>query len=318
MNIYGLNFFKNEKGERIGGQLQIIKKIFEVNESNRFNIIRQLNNDFKEKVDFFVTCGDIKITFDNNILEQFYNLKLFNKPRLIRDVTYLRIIPKITNLDVNNFPRFTWNTILPDHSNFPYDPSYNRWLDLKRKYNLVIKDYKKQGDNILLLLQIPTDASLNELNFKNDGYLNFLVRTINDIFKYTDRNIILRSHPLIKKNDVISNFLIKHFNNTKKIFLSKNENLEDDLKNIKCVISYNSSSTVEALFNGINVINLSNKQPCFSAASNSLSDIENLSELNRDEFLKKIAFLHWDNAELESNEIKQYLCKLLKMSKPYL
>lgn len=318
MNIYGLNFFKDEKGDRIERQLQIVRKIFEVNKNNKFNIIKRLNKDFKKKIDCFVTCGDIKIAFDNNIIEQFNNLKLFNKPRLIRDVTYLRIIPKIKNLDVNNFPRFTWNTILPDHSNFPYDPSYNRWLDLKKKYNLVIKDYKKQGDNILLLLQIPTDASLNELNFKNDGYLNFLIRTINDIFKYTDRKIILRSHPLIKKNDVISNFLIKHFKNTKKIFLSKNETLDDDLKNVKCVVSYNSSSTVEALFNGINVINLSNMQPCFSAASNSLSDIESLHELNRDEFLKKIAFLHWENVELESGEMKKYLYKLLQMSKPNL
>ena len=89
----------------------------------------------------------------------------------------------MTNLDVNNFPRFTWNSILPYKMNFPYDSSYDRWSALKKKYDLKVKDYKKQGDNILFLLQIPTDASLNELNFEKDGYLNFMLRTIDEIFK---------------------------------------------------------------------------------------------------------------------------------------
>ena len=52
------------------------------------------------------------------------------------------------------------------------------------------------------------------------------------------------------------------------------------------VVSFNSSATVEALFKGINVINLSKRQPCFSAAHNDLSKIEDLHELDRNDFLK--------------------------------
>ena len=51
--------------------------------------------------------------------------------------------------------------------------------------------------------------------------------------------------------------------------------------------------------NGYNVINLSKMQPCFSA-SNQLSDIENLKDLDRNEFLKKISFLHWESSELKA------------------
>ena len=137
------------------------------------------------------------------------------------------------------------------------------------------------------LLQIPTDASLNDLNFNQDGYLKFMIRSINDIFKFSDRDIILRSHPLNRNNDIILKLLMNYFSRTNKVFASKNEKLEDDFNNIKCVVSYNSSSTVEALFNGINVINLSKMQPCFSAASNNIADIENLKELDRETFLKK-------------------------------
>ena len=56
--------------------------------------------------------------------------------------------------------------------------------------------------------------------------------------------------------------LANYFQKTNKVFLSSNDKLEDDFKNIKCVISYNSSA-IEALMNGYNVINLSKMQPCF-------------------------------------------------------
>ena len=77
-----------------------------------------------------------------------------------------------------------------NNNNFPYDPSYNRWLELSRKYNLTIKDYKKDGDKILFILQIPADTSLNELNLYSDGYINFVIRSIKKILDNTDREII--------------------------------------------------------------------------------------------------------------------------------
>ena len=54
-------------------------------------------------------------------------------------------------------------------------------------------------------------------------------------------------------------------------------------------------------------------QPCFSATSNNIADIENLKELDR-ETLKKIAFLHWEYDELESKDNRKYLCDLLEKS----
>lgn len=315
MNICGVNFFVGEKGDRVDQQLSLLEKIFLSNKENRFERLKSVVSNIElSKLDFFVTCGDIKITFNKKLIEEFLKIKSVNKPILIRDVTYLREIPKIKNLDVNNFPRFTWNSILPDQQNFPFDPSYDRWSDIKKKYNLEIRDYQKQGDKILFFLQIQTDASLNELNFDGDGYLNFMIKTIKKILKYTDRKIILRSHPLNKNKDRILDYLINYFSETKKIISSNNYELEDDLKNVKCVVSFNSSATVEALFKGINVINLSKKQPCFSAAHNDLSKIEDLNELNRNEFLKKISFLHWENNEFKSKEFRKYFCNLLEKS----
>ena len=68
---------------------------------------------------------------------------------------------------------------------------------------------------------------------------------------------------------------MNYFRKTNKVFISKNKTIEDDFKNVKCAISYNSSASVKHCLT-THVINLSNMQPCFSAASNNLSDIEKL------------------------------------------
>lgn len=311
MNIGGFNIFLGEKGDRIDKHLHIIKEIFESDPKNKFNIFKEDLGHNLKKLDFIVTCGDMKIIFPDIVNQSYRYIKQSNIPHLIRDVTYIREIPKKTGLDVNNYPRFTWNSIVPTNNNFPYDSTYDRWGELKKKYKIDIKDYDTSGENILFLLQIPTDASLNEITFNNDNYLDFMIRTIDKILVYTDRKIILRGHPLNAHKEKILPHLIYHYENTNRVFRSKNENLIDEFKNTKCVISFNSSATVEALLSGINVINLSKNQPCFSAASNKIEDIDKISSPDRTEFLQKISFLHWENEELKSNEIKKYLSNLL-------
>ena len=308
----GYNCFLGDKGKRIQNQLKLIKLIFESINDISFKIfetdlISQLH-DF----DAIVTSGDKKVIFPKAVNDQFNFIRSSSIPHLIRDVTYLREIPEKTGEDVNNFPRFTWNRIVPSNDNFPYDETYDRWSDLSKKYNLSVHDYKTKGEKILFLLQIPNDASINEMIFSGDNYLDFVIRTLKKIIKLTDRQIILRGHPLYKiKKITLIPFLLEYFKNTNRLIASINNNLKDDLDQSICAVSYNSSASVEAIIYGINVINLSPYQPCFSAASHNIKDIENLKNLEREDALKKLSYLHWSNQELESYENKKYLCSLI-------
>ena len=95
MNICGLNLFEGEKYRRIQNQLKVIQEIFLVNKNNKFIYLdRNVYDDDYEKYDAFVTCGDVKIALDQDLIDIFLKLQSSKKPRLIRDVTYLRIIPK--------------------------------------------------------------------------------------------------------------------------------------------------------------------------------------------------------------------------------
>ena len=310
MNIGGYNNFIGNKGAKINKQLLILKSIYETNKDISFNIFNLNLDDQLKTLDSIVTCGERKIIFSEKHNHNFELIKSSQIPHLIRDVTYLRMIPKIAGEDVGEYPRFTWGKITPSVSNFPYDKTYDRWSYLSKKYGLSVREYSNKGENILFLLQVPTDASLNKIIFNGDNYLNFVSKSLIKILKHTDRKIVLRGHPLFKDNNKLIEFFLYHFRNSKKVFSSKNIELRDDLFNARCVVSYNSSATVEALINGVNVINLSPDQPCFSA-NNKIEDIESLKNIDRENFLRKISYLHWSNKELESFENRKYLCKLL-------
>ena len=316
MNWIGYNFFgKNTvKGYNYGTLLNFIKKIIESNNDAAFEIKSDLDEKQLSKVDAISTIGTGKYHWSKSIIQKIAYLERKKKPNLIRDVTVLRYIPKITGKSLHNhYHSFYFNNIKPINDNFPYDPTHDRWSYLKNKYDLVVKDYHYPGKNILFLLQLHTDQSLRLLNH-GKNYSFFVIDTIKKLLRISDRKILIRPHPIYKNNnffDPISDILKKVFINEQKVEFSSNQYLEEDLNISRCAITYNSSSAIESLFHGINVICLSSENCCFSATSNDLNDVEDLKELNRDEFLKKVAYLHWETDELKSSENIKYLSKLI-------
>jgi hypothetical protein len=317
MNWLGFNFWKEidkQKAYNYNVLLKFIKKIIEINNEAVFEIKIDIDEKLLSNVDAISTIGTGKRNNPTSIVQKLELLENKKIPNLIRDVSVLRSIPKITGKQLeDNYHSFFFNNIKPMNDNFPYDPSYDRWNYLKNKYNLVVKDYHYPGENILFLLQLHTDQSLNDLDFGRN-YSFFVINTIRKLLRVSDRKILIRPHPIYKKYnfvDPISDKLKETFMSETRVKFSNNKNLEEDLNISRCAITYNSSASIEALLHGINVINLSSNNPCFSASSDDLNDIENLKELNRDEFLKKVAYLHWETEELKSIENTKYLSKLI-------
>ena len=315
----GYNFFnKNSKRFEVYAMLlNFMKNICESDKSSSFKISQNININDLNKSNSFCTLGMKKISRPvsiNSIIDTIENTK---KPNLLRDNTLMRIIPEITNLEKLYYHTFIFNNLKPysNNLNFPYDPSYDRWAYLKKKYNLVIEDYKKPGSDILFILQLDTDQSLNYFNFGEKSYKSYAVEIIEKMMKITDRNIVIRSHPEYerqKRKDPITTHLKKILKDVNRVKFSDNKYLNDDLSSARCLVSYNSSAGIHALMKGINVINLDRNSPCLSAASNDLRDIEELKYFDRNDAFKKIAYLHWETKELTSSIDRAYLCSLLK------
>ena len=67
---------------------------------------------------------------------------------------------------------------------------------IQKEQSIEIKDWRTNGDYILLVLQRPGDSSLKKLIDNHGSYKQFIEYTITQIKKYTDRPIRVRMHPL--------------------------------------------------------------------------------------------------------------------------
>ena len=260
--------------------------------------------------DFFVQNGMKKKARPKNEFYEQVELvsKQENIPILIRELPILRQISlgqtdKHTEF-ADRWIRFSWNSFFMDEGIHPYDPTYNRWSELQNKYNIEVMPQKIRGDYVLFCLQLDGDSALNKLIYNNKKYKDYCCEEIKKIKKLTDRPILIRSHPLDKT-------VIEHIKKTFKdtIEYSDSPDLYYDLNRSYCMVTYNSTSSVESVLYGTPTIALDSSAVTYPVANN-LVDIENLKEFDLTEWLKRIAFMQWQGKELTSG----YVWKLLKQT----
>ena len=222
------------------------------------------------------------------------NLKI---PLLIRE------LPAIRNEQTSEWWRFSWNHYFLDESIYPYDDSYDRWKELQKKFNIEVKEWHRPGDLILVCLQKPMDSALNRLHDRNISYQSFCISIINQIKKNSDRKILLRPHPKDPTDLVL---------NLRSIFpdieISNSKSILEDLNRSWCMITYNSTSSVESILYGVPTITLDTGAVSTEVTFHSLDNIESVINFDRDNWLKKIAFMQWSEEEIKSG----YVWELLK------
>ena len=250
----------------------------------------------------------------------------------------VRPLTKYRN-DIIKFQKINGNKIIILETGFIqrdkyYSISFNNFVGLGNYGNININDnsrllkilpnyskiIKKNGDNILICGQLPWDTVLQDIN-----YFEWLKNIINKLRRYTKRNIIFRHHPLLYGNykntkevifnenknkrftkyKMLKNFIDLHlFLKNNNVILSENNDLYDDLQNIKCLIVYNSTTSVEALLNGIPFFTFSKHAVLYDISNNNITNenIENPYFPNNNiikQFLIKISFYQWNLNEIE-------------------
>jgi len=303
-----------------GAKIKFLSRLIEsTNEDTMHRVsihnIANKHPDFKLRKDYhFILQNGMKkktrLPNEYEIVEKFCIEN--NIPILIRELPVLRQIcigktDKHTEFDERWF-RFSWNSFFMDEGTHPYDPSYDRWSELQNKYSIEVRDWQRYGDYILFSLQLNGDSALNRLLYNNIDYKDYCYKKILEIKKYTDRKILIRNHPL---DASVGKFLKTKFENDLQIEFSDKENLYADMNRSWCMVTYNSTSCVEAMLYGLPVITLDSSAITHSL-NFSLNNIENSLEPDRTDLLKKIAFMQWTGKECTSG----YLWKLLKDHMP--
>lgn len=203
-----------------------------------------------------------------------------------------------------HYLRYSSNGVFPTTGNYFWDnPDPNRWKKISKDLNLSLKDWRTNGDHILICLQRNGGWSMKGLDV-----MNWCKSIIKKVQQVSDRPIVVRAHPGDKK---AANYLKLNFNNVRTSFTPS---ILDDLKNAWCVITYNSSPGVASAIEGIPVF-VTDPNPeisqAYDVANFDLNSIESPAFLERQKWIEKISMSHWKFTELQDgsawNHIRSYV-----------
>tara|TARA_Y100001938_G_scaffold103724_1_gene141606 strand:- start:11795 stop:12706 length:912 start_codon:yes stop_codon:yes gene_type:complete len=166
----------------------------------------------------------------------------------------------------------------------------DRWNKIEKE----IKPYRSKGEHILLCGQLPSDTSVQDID-----YNNWLRDIVKEITKYTDRPIIFREHPQLRP---------KHRIHLEGVFYSNNKYLEQDFKNCWAVVSYNSNSLVEAALAGIPGFAFNKGSMAWTVSNRDLSNLENPNlSFDRNQWAYNLAYTQWTREEMEEGKAWSHL-----------
>ena len=209
-----------------------------------------------------------------------------------------------------HYLRYSFNGVFPNTGIY-CDTGINpvRWQNISRNLNITLKDYRTNGDHILICLQRNGGWSMGKTDLQD-----WLVQTITTIRQYSSRPIVIRPHP----GDKASKELIRHGNPkckikfSKAVRLSNNENLVDDLRNCWAAVNYNSSPVIGAAIEGIPIFVCDpEKSQSREIANTDLSQIENPLMPDRQQWVERLSMFHWNFDELKSGECWNHMKKFI-------
>ncbi len=209
----------------------------------------------------------------------------------------------------NYYLRYSLNGIFPT-TGFYFDNKVDtqRWTSISQRLGIHLKDYRTNGQHILICLQRVSGWSMCGTDVQN-----WLDHTVARIRKFTDRPIIVRKHPGDRRQEHL------RFSNLYKV--STNPVLAQDLINCWATITFNSSPGVASLINGVPVF-VTDPNPqqsqTWPVCNTELSKIETPVLYDRNEWINKLSQSHWNNEEVESGEAWKFMRERLSILKPNL
>ena len=189
----------------------------------------------------------------------------------------------------------------------------NRYLQVFKDTGYDIDtEWKIDGENIVIMMQNPGDASL-----RGADIFEWCYNTVKEIRTRTTRPIIVRPHPLPRKGmDALTSRLLEFENLT----IVENElpdnlrPLEEDFKDAYCVVSFSSGSAVDAVLTGVPNIALDPGNMAWLVSKHSLDNIEYERYISdRKEWMQKISHCQWNVEELKNGECWKHIKQSLQI-----
>lgn len=200
----------------------------------------------------------------------------------------------------SKFFRFSYDGVFPNTGEYcNQNSNSDNWNRIKNKLNFDLQPWKiNQGKYVLVCLQRDGGWSMGGLSVSN-----WLSSIIKEIKQYTDKPIVLRPHPGDKHSKKIAEKSIENG-----VTLSTRETLLEDLNHAWACITYNSSPGVASAIEGVPTFALNLEQSQASDVSHkTISQLANLQEFDRTQWIQNIAQCHWDFNDMSSGRAWEHM-----------
>lgn len=210
----------------------------------------------------------------------------------------------------HHYLRLSFDSIFPDkgiYCDSPVDPV--RWQKISRDQGISLKDWRTNGNHILLLLQRNGGWSMGGFDVQT-----WALGVIQQIKNYSDRPIVIRAHPgdrgaLTYLDPATGKCRIPW---GPKLTLSTNKSLIDDLRGCWAAVNHNSSPVVGAAIEGVPIfVTDPAKSQCREIANTNFSLIENPGLPDRQQWVERLCMFHWKFDELRSGEAWAHMRKYI-------
>ena len=206
--------------------------------------------------------------------------------------------------NLNQFLRYSYDGVFPNTGEYcNADPDPARWDLISSRLGIKLKPRKTHGTDILVCCQRDGGWSMN-----GEALMPWLVRTIQQIRKNSDRRIVVRFHPgdknILNHKRMIARYRLPN------VVVTHAENILQDFATAHCVVNLNSSPTIAAAIEGIPTIVLDpGRSQAAEVSNHTLSDIEKLKEFDREAWIRRMAQMHWTLDELKDGTAWKHLRK---------
>lgn len=204
---------------------------------------------------------------------------------------------KFKDLD-SKYLRYSINGVDYDSSEYANKNSDSaRWNILSRDIGLDMKDWKRDGEYILFLVQRDGGWSMKGLS-----PVEWTRQKIEAVRNVSNLPIVLRPHPgkiadlrpLLRPGVTISD--------------STKIPIEHDLRRAKAAFVFNSSSGVASILEGVPLWVDDSSSVCWDVANYNIGDIDHSKQPNRSQWINDLSACHWTDQESRQGLVyKQFL-----------
>jgi hypothetical protein len=198
----------------------------------------------------------------------------------------------------SKYLRYSINGVDYDSSEYANKNSdSSRWNIVSRDIGLEMKDWKRDGEYILFLVQRDGGWSM-----KGQSPVEWTRQKIEAVRQVSNLPIVLRPHPgkiadlrpLLRPGVIISD--------------STKIPIEHDLRRAKAAFVFNSSSGVASILEGVPLWVDDSSSVCWDVANYNIGDINHPKQPDRSQWINDLAACHWTDEESRRGLVyKQFL-----------